>query len=165
MTQLESFEKMKEVCQKNDEFIVSNFLADQSSTFRIFISFSIPELQEEFMLPIHEDHTIIPTIIEQRCVYFTSDHKFRLGKNYQEELISLDLSKSIKDLIVFSELKKTMENSKSTKTIKNMRIIFCTHCKAKSVFNSLKHKCPFCEKNNLNYSEEGDFIFQEYKSD
>jgi len=124
----------------------------------------MPDLDEEFMIGIDEDTSIIPMLLEQKCLYFTSDHKFKLGKEYDEKLISIDFSRTIKDLSDFYEMKKSMDVISNTSVIPNMRVIFCTNCKVKSVFNMAKHTCHLCEKQNLNYSDEGDFIFQEQEN-
>ncbi len=152
------FNKISKLTKEKGEFITTQFYLDQGPITRIFIGFSMNELDENYVLDISEDTSIIPVLLHEKELIFISDHKFKLGKEYSEEVISLTVDKIIHNLVEFNALKKSLDIIKPDNRIKNRKIIWCTNCNTKTLFDSMKLSCFRCGKENLNYDGDGNFV-------
>jgi len=152
------FYKISKLTKEKGEFIITRFYLDQGPITKIFVGFLMNELDENFVLDISEDTSIIPVLLHEKELIFISDHKFKLGKEYSEEIISLDVNRIIHNLIEFNALKKSIDVIKPDNRIKNRKIIWCTNCDTKGLFNSMNLSCFRCKKENLNYDDDGNFV-------
>lgn len=150
--------KMNDLIKHGKDFVVTRFIGDAGERFRIFICFSMEEINENFILDITEDTTIIPTLLQTHSIIFISDHRFKLGETYPETLNRTDISGAIPDLEQLYELKKTANFIKPENRPVEIRVIYCTHCTCRFLFSALKKSCFSCGKENLNYNDDGDFI-------
>lgn len=155
----ELFEKMAKFVKEGNSITV-RFYADAGDLFHIFLGFAMDQINENFILNISQDTTMIQTLLKTRTIIFISDYKFKLGKDYHEEFITTDLSGAIQDLEKFNSLKQARDSIRPDSRVKDRKIIFCTNCHAGFLFSALKRSCAFCKKENLNYDEEGNFILQ-----
>lgn len=155
------FSKISTLTKEKNECVTTRFYLDQGSITKIFIGFSVNELNENFILDITEDTSIIPVLVNEKEVIFISDHKFKIGKEYSEEIISVAVDKIIHNLVEFNALKNALDIITPDNRIKNRKIIWCTNCNTKGLFDSMKLSCFRCEKENLNYDDDGNFILSD----